>query len=139
MTSKYSRTVCTGDSRGRAYSMTINGCLFHRVEGMIAQENGQEKFAEIYTLDSDFATNPHIESLRGVLQNDEEQNKLEDYIRKIGEFLSQHNCYAQLYSARELVQQETPEMRVTRGEIIVEFANIELTAPTSREHQIARG
>ena len=58
MTSKYSRTVSTGDSRGRAYSMTINGCLLHRVEGVIAQENGQEKFAEIYTLDSDFATNP---------------------------------------------------------------------------------
>ncbi|ODV70572.1 uncharacterized protein CYBJADRAFT_175959 [Cyberlindnera jadinii NRRL Y-1542] len=110
MTSKYSRTVSTGDSRGRAYSMTINGCLLHRVEGVIAQENGQEK---------------------GVLQIDEEQNKLEDYIRKIGEFLSQHNCYAQLYSAREIVQQETTEMGLTREETTVEFSNIELTAPTS--------
>ncbi|CEP24789.1 unnamed protein product [Cyberlindnera jadinii] len=72
MTSKYSRTISTGDSRGRVYSMTINGRLLHQVDGMIAQENGQEKFAEIYTLDSDFATNPHIESVRGVLQNDEE-------------------------------------------------------------------
>ncbi|CEP24087.1 unnamed protein product [Cyberlindnera jadinii] len=74
--------------------MAINRRLLHRVYGLIAQENGQEKFAELYTLDPDSATNRHLELLRGVLQNDGEYNKLEDYIGKIGEFLSQHSRYA---------------------------------------------
>lgn len=68
--------------------MTCLDELSHKVGSMIAQENGQEKFAEIYTLDPGLATNRHLELLRGVLQNDEEYNKLEDYISKIGEFLS---------------------------------------------------
>lgn len=53
----------TGDSSDGTYSMTINGCLLHRVDGIIAQENGHEKFAEPYTLDPDFVTNLHIELL----------------------------------------------------------------------------
>ena len=86
------------------------------------------------------ATNRYRELLRGVLQNDEEYNKHEDYIRKIGEFLSQNDRYAQLlYTAREIVQEEITEMGLTRREIIVQFANIEPTAPTSREYQISRG
>ena len=130
----------TGDSRGGAYLITINGRSFHRVDGKIAQENGQEKFAEIYTIDPGLATNRQIESLRGVLQNDEEYNKLEDYSGKIAGFLSQHNLYAQLlYTAREIVQQGITEIELTRGEVIVQFANIEPTAPTSRENHIARG
>ncbi|CEP21950.1 hypothetical protein BN1211_2175 [Cyberlindnera jadinii] len=72
ITSKYSRTISAGDPRGETYSMTINGRLFHRFDGIIAQENGQEKLEEINTLYSDFATNGHVELLRGVLQNDEE-------------------------------------------------------------------
>ena len=106
---------------------------------MIAQENGQEKFTVIFTLDPGLATNRHLELLRGFLQNDEKYNKLEDYISKIGEFLSQNNRYAQLlYTAREIVQQGITEIELTRGEIIVQFANIESTAPTSREN-VARG
>ena len=67
----------------------------------------------IYTLDSDLATNHHVELLRGVLQNDEEDNKLEVYIRKIGEFLSQNHRYAQmLYTAREIVRPEITEMGI---------------------------
>ena len=54
ITSKYSRTFntilspsclgsnSTGDSRDGTYSMTTNGRLFHRVDGLIAQEDGQE-------------------------------------------------------------------------------------------------
>ena len=133
ITSKYSRTVSAGDPRGETYSMTINGRLFHRFDGITAQENGQEKLEEINTLDSDFATNGHVELLRGV-QNDEEYNKLEDYISKIGEFLSQNNRYTQLlYTAREIVQQEITDMGLTRDETNVEFTNIEPTAPTNSE------
>ena len=152
ITSKYSRTIntmlsisylgskSTGDSRGGTYSMTIYRRLFHRADGMIAQENGQEKSAENYTLDPGLTTNDHLELLKDVLQNDEEYNKLEDYISKIGEFLSQNNRYTQLlYTAREIVQEEITEMGLTRREIIVQFANIEPTAPTSREYQISRG
>ncbi|CEP22321.1 unnamed protein product [Cyberlindnera jadinii] len=148
ITSKYSRTIntilslsslgsnSTGDSRGGTYSMTINGRLFHRMNGMIAQENGQEKFAEIYTLDPGLATNRHLELLSGVLQNDEVYNKLQDYISKIGEFLFQNKCYAQLlYTAREIVQQEITEMGLTREGTIVEFTNIEPTAPKNSEHR----
>ena len=55
---------------------------------------------------------------------------------KIGEFPSQNNRYAHLlYSAREIVQQETTEIRVTRGKIIVEFANIEPTESTNSEYR----
>ena len=146
ITSKYSRTINailsfsslgsknTGDSRGGTYSMAINRRLLHKVDGLIAQENGQEKFAEIYTLDPGLATNRHLELLRGVLQNDEEYNKLEDYISKIGEFLSQNNRYTQLlYTAREIVQQEITDMGLTRDETNVEFTNIEPTAPTNSE------
>ena len=57
--------------------MTINGSLFHRDDGMIAQENGQEKLEEICTLAPGLTTNRYLELLRGV-QNDEEYNKLED-------------------------------------------------------------
>ena len=115
--------------------MTINGCLFHRVDGMIAQENGQEKLEEIYTLGPGLATNRHLELLRGVLQTDE-YNKLEDYISKIGEFLPQKNRYAQLlYTAKETVQQETTEMGLTRAKTVVEFTHIELTAPTNSQHR----
>ncbi|ODV71631.1 uncharacterized protein CYBJADRAFT_29779 [Cyberlindnera jadinii NRRL Y-1542] len=74
---------------------------------MIAQENGQEKFTVIFTLDPGLATNRHLELLRGVLRNDEEYDKLEDYISKIGEFLSQNNRYAQLlYTARKWVDRK---------------------------------
>ena len=52
--------------------MTIDWRLLHRVDGMIAQENGQENFSEIYTLDPGLATNRHFESLRDIHQNDEE-------------------------------------------------------------------
>ena len=47
---------------------------------MIAQENGQEKFTEIYTPDPGLATNRHRELLKDVLQNNEEYSKLEDYL-----------------------------------------------------------
>ena len=125
ITSKYSRTMSTRDSKGITYSTTINGRLFYRVDGMIAQENGQEKFAEAYMLDPGLATNRSLELLRGILQDNEESNKLEGYTRKIGEFLSQHNLYAQLlYTAREIVQQEITEMGLTREEIVVECTNI---------------
>ncbi|CEP21774.1 unnamed protein product [Cyberlindnera jadinii] len=146
ITSRYSRTIntmlsisylgskSTGDSRCGTYSMTIYRRLFHRVDGMIAQENGQEKFAENYTLDPGLTTNHHLELLRGVLQNDEEYNKLEDYISKIGDFPSQHNRYVQLlYTAREIVQQEITEMGLTIEETIVEVANVEPTTPTNSE------
>ncbi|ODV75025.1 uncharacterized protein CYBJADRAFT_166788 [Cyberlindnera jadinii NRRL Y-1542] len=94
----------TDDSRGGTSSMTINGRLFHI-------------FDEIYTLDPGLATNRHLELLRGVLQKDEEYNTLEDYISKI-----------------EIVQQEITEMGSTREETIVQFTNIEPTAPTNSEH-----
>ena len=103
---------------------------------MIAQENGQEKFTEIYTPDPGLATNRHRELLKDVLQNNEEYSKLEDYLSKIGQFPYQNNRYAHLlYSAREIVQQETTEMRVTRGKIIVEFANIEPTGSTNSKYR----
>ena len=146
ITSRYSRTIntmlsisylgskSTGDSRGGTYSMTIYRRLFHRADGMIAQENGQEKSAENYTLDPGLTTNDHLELLKDVLQNDEEYNKLEDYISKIGDFLSQHNRYVQLlYTAREIVQQEITEMGLTIEETIVEVANVEPTTPTNSE------
>ncbi|ODV71307.1 uncharacterized protein CYBJADRAFT_175239 [Cyberlindnera jadinii NRRL Y-1542] len=146
-TSKYSRktntilsllslsSTNTGESGGETHSMSINGCLFHRVDGMIAQENGQEKFAEIYTLDPGLATNRHVKLLKDVLQNDEEYNKLENYISKIGEFLSQNNHYTQmLYTARETVQQEITVMGITSEETIIEFASIEPAVPTNSEH-----
>ena len=66
--------------------MTINGRLFHRIDGLIAQENGQEKLEETHTLDQGLATNLHFELIRSVFQNDEEYNKLETaFIRNIGE------------------------------------------------------
>ena len=72
--------------------------------------------------------------LRGVLQNDGEYNKLEDYIGKIGGFLSQHNRYTPLlYTVREIVQQETTDMGLTREETVVEFSNIEPIVPTNSE------
>ncbi|ODV74426.1 uncharacterized protein CYBJADRAFT_73366 [Cyberlindnera jadinii NRRL Y-1542] len=116
--------------------MTTNGSLFHRVDGLIAQEDGQEKVVEISTLAPGLAPNCHLELLRGVLQNDGEYNKLEDDISKIGEFLSQNNRYAQLlYTAKETVQQETTEIGLTRAKTVVEFTHIELTAPTNLQHR----
>ena len=56
--------------------MAINRRLLHKVDGLIAQENGQEKFAEIYTLDPGLATNRHLELLRDVLQNNEEYKRI---------------------------------------------------------------
>ena len=121
--------------------MISNGRLFHRVDGLIAQENGEEKLAETHTLNPGLATNLHFELIRNVFQNDEEYNKLETaYIMKIDKFLSQQISYAQLlYTARELVQQEITQKGLTRREIIVQFANIEPTARTNREHQTFRG
>ncbi|ODV70574.1 uncharacterized protein CYBJADRAFT_175954 [Cyberlindnera jadinii NRRL Y-1542] len=114
--------------------MTINSRLFHRVDGMIAHENGKEKLEENNTLDPGLAINRHLGLLRGVLQNDEEYNKLENYIGKIGGFLSQHNRYTPLlYTVREIVQQEITDMGLTREETVAEFVNIEPTAPTNSE------
>ena len=82
ITSKYSRTTSpvislsslgsnsTGDSWGGTYSMTNNDRLFHRVDGLIAQENGEEKLAETHTLNPGLATNLHFELIRSVFQND---------------------------------------------------------------------
>ena len=72
ITSKYSRTISTGDSRGGTFSMTINGRFFQILDGMTAQENGQEKFADVYTLYPGLATNLHLALIRSVFQNNEE-------------------------------------------------------------------
>ena len=50
--------------------MTNNDRLFHRVDGLIAQENGEEKLAETHTLNPGLATNLHFELIRSVFQND---------------------------------------------------------------------
>ncbi|ODV70602.1 uncharacterized protein CYBJADRAFT_170130 [Cyberlindnera jadinii NRRL Y-1542] len=91
--------------------MTIKGRLFHRIDGLIAQENGQEKLKGIYTLTPGLATNLHLELIKSFFQDDEEDNKLEAYIRKIGEFLSQNDRYAQLLNTTgEIVQEKITEM-----------------------------
>ena len=51
--------------------MTINGRLLYRLDGMVAQENGQEKLEEIYTPYPGLATNDNLEPLKDVLQKDE--------------------------------------------------------------------
>ncbi|ODV70603.1 uncharacterized protein CYBJADRAFT_170132 [Cyberlindnera jadinii NRRL Y-1542] len=91
--------------------MTINGRLFDRIDGLIAQENGKEKLAETHTLDPTLATNLHLELIKSFFQDDEEDNKHEACIRKIGEFLSQNDRYAQLLNTTgEIVQEEITEM-----------------------------
>ena len=68
------------------------------------------------------------------MKNIKEYNNLENYINKIGEFLSQNNRYTQLlYTSREIVQQEITVVGLTREKTIVEFANIEQTVPSNSE------
>ena len=81
--------------------MTINSRLFHRVDGMIAHENGKEKLEETHTLDPGLAINRHLGLLRGVLQNDEEYNiNLRIILARLVDFslntIVIHRCYIRL-------------------------------------------